>query len=184
MRRILTRVGLALLAAVFAGCAYVTVFTNHAYVTTPSMYPTIPPGSLVFIHREPSYHVGDVIEFRGNGLHFMHRIIRINKQGDITTKGDNPENVPDVFSPPTTKADVIGKAVLWIPYVGFPEMILHHPGYGLAWLRTELGLIGRLVLVALVGLACSAYSLLQGRSPDHRRRRRRGPAHLGAAPSP
>lgn len=147
-RTVLTGYAL-LLAAVAAGSLYVALFTNHVYVTTPSMYPTIPPGSLVFIDKQRTYHVGDVIEFQGNGLNFMHRIIRINPQGDITTKGDNPQNAPDVFNPPTTASDVIGRAVLHLKWAGFPELIAHHPGYGLAWLRAELGLRGRLLVLLM-----------------------------------
>lgn len=181
MRKILIRVGLGLLAAVFALCAYVSVLTNHVYVTTPSMYPTIPPGSLVFIQPQQRYRVGDVIEFHGNGLVFMHRIIRINRRGDITTKGDNPENVPDVFARPVTKADVIGKEVLAIPYVGFPELILHRPAYGLAWLRAELGLTGRLILLGVVAILACLYSWVAGGVGRGGRRRR---AELEPAPLP
>ncbi|MST32696.1 signal peptidase I [Acidimicrobiaceae bacterium USS-CC1] len=181
MRKILIRVGLGLLAAVFALCAYVSVLTNHVYVTTPSMYPTIPPGSLVFIQPQKTYRVGDVIEFHGNGLVFMHRIIRINRLGDITTKGDNPENVPDVFARPVTKADVIGKEVLAIPYVGFPELILHRPGYGLAWLRAELGFTGRLILIGAVALLTCLYSWVAGRAARVALRRR---ADLSPTPVP
>ncbi|MCL2396145.1 MAG: signal peptidase I [Acidimicrobiaceae bacterium] len=131
---------------------FVTFFTNHVYVTTPSMYPTIPPGSLVFIEKESRYHVGDVIEFRGNGLNFLHRIVKIGATGVITTKGDNPENAPDAFFPPTTTADVLGKAVLAPRWVGFPELVAHRPGLGLSWLRAELGLAGKLIVVASTGL--------------------------------
>jgi len=106
LRRIILTAYTVALAAVAAGAAYVIFFADHVFVTTPSMYPTIPPGSLVFIQKESSYHVGDVIEFRGNGLTFMHRIIRISPNGDITTKGDNPQNAPDYFDPPITASDV------------------------------------------------------------------------------
>ncbi len=136
-------------AALIAATLFIGLFTNHVYVTTPSMYPTIPPGALVFIQKRPHYHVGDVIEFHGNGLVFMHRITEIDANGDIITKGDNPENAPDAFETPITDADVIGKALYSVKWVGFPELILHHPGYGLSWLRAELGLRGRLIVLAV-----------------------------------
>jgi signal peptidase I len=75
--------------------------TNHAYIITPSMYPTIKPGSMVFIERQRAYRAGEVVEFKANGLLWVHRIIKIEK-GILTTKGDNPESVPDVFQRPVT----------------------------------------------------------------------------------
>ena len=66
-------------AAIFAAVVAVTLFTNHSYVTTPSMYPTIPPGSEIFVSHERHYHVGQVIEFRANGLVWAHRLIAIKR---------------------------------------------------------------------------------------------------------
>lgn len=180
MVKIARRIGLVVAALCVAGFGYVTFFTNHVYVTTPSMWPTIPPGSLVFISPEPTYHVGEVIEFHGGGLDYMHRIIKVAPNGDITTKGDNPQNSPDIFNPPTTRADVVGKDVLSIPYLGFPELILHHPLYGLSWLRAELGFTGRILVVAVVAFFLLLPSLvagLRGRAGDRPPSRRFG--HLG-----
>jgi signal peptidase I len=151
----------AILMTVVAAVAVLVIFfTNHVYITTPSMYPTLPPGSIAIVEKMPSYHVGDVIEFRGNGLVFLHRIIKIGTTGDITTKGDNPENAPDVFFPPTTKADVIGKEVLGLHWLGFPELFVHHPEYAMTWLRAELGWRGKLELVAIAGLCSLAFATL------------------------
>ncbi|MDE3207130.1 MAG: S24/S26 family peptidase [Acidobacteriota bacterium] len=167
------KVGWKLLAAVLFALVGVAAWslaaTNHAYVTTPSMYPTIPPGSMVFIRPERSYHVGQVIEFRGNGLDFVHRIVRISPAGAITTKGDNPQNVPDVFVPSTTTADVIGAVYAAPRWVGFPELIVHHPSYGIAWLRAELGRPGEAAVVIVAGLLTFlAYGGGRRSAPKHR----------------
>jgi signal peptidase I len=134
-------------AAIFAAVVAVTLFTNHSYVTTPSMYPTIPPGSEIFVSHEQHYHVGQVIEFRANGLVWAHRLIAI-KGTNFVTKGDNPLNSPDVFVPPLTQADVIGAVTFAPKWLGFPELILHRPSYGMGWLRAELGVWGRVALIA------------------------------------
>lgn len=128
------------------------VATSHSYVTTPSMYPTIPPGSELFFSKESTYKVGDIIEFRGNGLTWAHRLIQIKADGSYVTKGDNPQNSPDVFVPAITKADVMGKVVAAPRWIGFPELILRHPSYGLAWLRAELGFPLRIAVVALAAI--------------------------------
>jgi signal peptidase I len=157
-------------ATVLAGGLLILSFTtNHSYVTTPSMYPTIPPGSEIFVSRQADYHVGDVIEFHANGLIWAHRLIEIKPNGDYVTKGDNPQNTPDVFVPPVTKKDVVGAVTHAPKWLGFPELILHRPQYGLSWLRAELGLPGRIVLIvaaALAGLAwpAKAPTLMMDRS--------------------
>ncbi|MHB1739308.1 MAG: signal peptidase I, partial [Actinomycetes bacterium] len=135
---------LLLLVSVLMG---LFIRTNHAYVTTPSMYPTIPPGSMVFIEPRASYHVGEVIEFHANGLLWVHRLIAIRPNGDFVTKGDNPESTPDVFAPPTTAKDVVGTVTFSVPFLGFPQVFAHDPAYALGWLRAELGLRGKLALL-------------------------------------
>lgn len=127
--------------------------TTHAYITTPSMYPTIPPGSMAFIQAEPAYHVGEVIEFKANGLLWIHRLVGIRPDGSYITKGDNPQSTPDVFVPELRAADVVGRVSASVPYLGFPELFVHHPQYALQWLRAELGLRGKIALLAIaVGL--------------------------------
>lgn len=164
IRKLLAAFAVVLIAAV----AGVALFTNHSYVTTPSMYPTIPPGSEIFVRHQSHYRVGQVIEFKANGLTWAHRLIAIKANGDFVTKGDNPLNSPDVFVPAVTQKDVVGAVVLAPRWLGFPELIAHHPGYGLAWLRAELGVPGRLLaVVAIAGLSL-IYSY---RSSIHRRLR-------------
>ena len=148
------KIGTGVLLAVALACGVLAFTTNHSYVTTPSMYPTIPPGSEIFVSPAKDYHVGDVIEFRANGLVWAHRLVRINPDGSYVTKGDNPENAPDVFVPALTRKDVIGVVTHAPRWVGFPELIAHHPGYGLSWLRAELGLPGKILLVVAVAALC------------------------------
>ena len=166
------KIGTGVLLVVALACGVLAFTTNHSYVTTPSMYPTIPPGSEIFVSPAKAYHVGDVIEFRANGLVWAHRLVHINADGSLVTKGDNPENATDVFVPALTRKDLtgttghlrfgyryVGKDVIGVVthaprWVGFPELIAHHPGYGLSWLRAELGLPGKLLLVVAVGALC------------------------------
>lgn len=164
--RLIRRVLTGLLTLVVCASVFVFLAANHAYITTPSMYPTIPPGSMVFIEAQHTYHVGEVIEFKGNGLLWVHRIVKIEPNGDLVTKGDNPISTPDVFVPPTTKKDVVGSVVVSVPYLGFPELIAHEPSYGLSWLRAELGLTGKLLVLALV-TAIVALLLTRKRRPAH-----------------
>jgi signal peptidase I len=156
--------------------------TSHAYISTPSMYPTIPPGSMVFIEPQRTYHVGEVIEFKGNGLLWVHRLVKIEPNGSLVTKGDNPQSTPDIFVPSRTMNDVVGSVVVSVPYLGFPELIAHDPSYGLSWLRAELGLTGKLVLLALVAVI-SALLVTRKRRPADAGSHGRHAAPAGTAPS-
>lgn len=142
--------------AILALCIGIGLTTHHSYVTTPSMYPTIPPGSMIFINETKDVHVGQVIVFRANGLTWAHRLIQIKPDGTYITKGDNPANAPDVFDPPVTENDVVGVVSHAPRWLGFPELIVHDPGYGLAWLRAELGIGGRAFLCLVAGVVACA----------------------------
>lgn len=104
---------------------------------------------MAFIQREPAYHVGEVIEFRANGLLWIHRFVGIRPDGTYITKGDNPQSTPDVFVPEVRASDVVGRVTMSIPYLGFPELFVHNPRYALQWLQAELGIRGRLALMAV-----------------------------------
>ncbi|MHB8344055.1 MAG: signal peptidase I [Ferrimicrobium sp.] len=152
------RVGLwGAVLAVIMGIAVVLATTNHSYVYTPSMYPTIPPGSMIFVKHEPSYHVGEVIEFRANGLIWAHRLIAIKSNGDLVTKGDNPASRPDVFYPALRMSDVVGKVVYAPRFLGFPQLFVSHPRYALGWFVAEIGLAGKVALVSFVAALCGLY---------------------------
>jgi signal peptidase I len=168
IRKVLGGVVAGIAVLVVALGAVVMLLSNHSYVTTPSMYPTIPPGSEIFVSHEKAYHVGQVIEFHANGLTWAHRIIKINSNGTYVTKGDNPQNAPDVFVPALTQQDIVGAVTHAPRWIGFPELIIKHPGYGLSWLRAELGVGGRIGLVGTFGLGALLYAGATGRKrgPD------------------
>jgi len=150
--RVIRLLLLCVLVVIVAGGAALLSLTNHSYVYTPSMYPTIPPGSMIFVQHEPSYHVGEVIEFHANGLVWAHRLIAIKPNGDLVTKGDNPASRPDVFVPPLRMNDIIGKVIYAPKFLGFPQLFVHHPAYAWRWFVFELGVVGKLIVGLLLGL--------------------------------
>jgi signal peptidase len=84
-------------------------------IHTGSMGKTIPSGSLVVV-REHQYHVGQVVTFVENDATVTHRLIAINADGIITTKGDanptaDPWRIPKSF--------IIGGVVRTFPGLGF-----------------------------------------------------------------
>jgi signal peptidase I len=91
-------------------------------VQSGSMEPNIKTGSIVIIHSQSSYKVGDVITFFFNShdeTPTTHRVVKMGEddgEARFTTKGDANENV----DPGEIEEDaVMGKVLLSIPFVGY-----------------------------------------------------------------
>lgn len=94
-----------------------------AYVIlSGSMAPTIPVGSVVISRKQLSYTTGDVITFGQGKSSVTHRIASMEESstfyGDatFTTKGD-ANKTPD--GSPVSQANVAGKVLITIPYLGY-----------------------------------------------------------------
>ncbi len=105
-------------------------------VHTGSMSPTIPAESAVVV-REHEYHVGEVISFVEHGNVVSHRLMAINPNGTITTKGD-ANRTADPWHVPTSA--VIGGVV------AAPRKL----GYLLTYVRSPQGAAS--ILLALLCL--------------------------------
>jgi signal peptidase len=82
------------------------------------MQPAIPAGALVYTEQVQAGQLkqGDVITFRqGSGAVVTHRIVSIDEEGNITTKGD-ANNVEDQAT--ITAAQVIGRVKFHLPVLG------------------------------------------------------------------
>ena len=92
-------------------------------ITTSSMEPAIPKGSIVYTLSKSSYKKGDVITFQQKG-NVSHRIVGEEVLGGATyysTKGD-ANNISD--SVLITDKNIYGKVFAVIPYVGEGILIL------------------------------------------------------------
>lgn len=118
---------------VFAGVlAVVAIGALGGYAThtvaadpTPSMYPVIVPGSLLFIKPAPAQEIrtGEIIEFHApwaNGTLYAHEVVQIKDvQGKIyfRTRGiNNPVDDPGLVP----SSDLVGIVVFHVPYLGYP----------------------------------------------------------------
>ncbi len=76
-------------------------------------------GDIMIIYSKKNLKVGDVIVFVGSTTEpIIHRIVLLNEDGTITTKGDNNSGIRSDEAK-ITKDKVIGKAVIRIPYLGW-----------------------------------------------------------------
>jgi len=67
-------------------------------VTTASMSPTITPYSVVLVHRG-QYEVGQPISFQTPNGVVTHRLIAVNADGTLATKGDAVSTIDPSFEP-------------------------------------------------------------------------------------
>lgn len=127
-----------LLVIYLTGSVPYRVYVIH----TGSMTPAIPSRSAVLVHVG-SYHVGQVVSFRVHGETVTHRLVAINANGTIVTKGDADQSVDPWRAP---RSSIVGGVVLAPHFVGF----------ALLYLRTAPGaasiLLALLVLWQTVGL--------------------------------
>lgn len=85
-----------------------------------SMEPTIQPGDIVLTRdvTPGEVQLGDVVLFSNNKIAILHRVIKINHDGEqmiFITKGDNV----DIIDKPWFEGQLKGKLVLVIPKLGW-----------------------------------------------------------------
>ena len=95
---------------------------NSYIILSGSMEPVIRTGSMVLVDNQTEdIQMGDIIMYRLQKENVVHRVVEIQEDGKIITKGDNNENAD--FAP-VTQAQVCGKVIkmpwgLCIPYAGY-----------------------------------------------------------------
>lgn len=106
----------ALLATYLTGAIPYRIYV----VRTGSMGDTIPSRSAVLV-RTGEYHIGKVVTFHVNGTAETHRLLAIDQDGNITTKGDANRTV-DPWHP--SKGNIVGTVIMaprrigwWIVFV-------------------------------------------------------------------
>ncbi len=96
---------------------------GYVVVAGTSMQPLYRTGDLVITWRADSYRSGDVVAFGvpDSTATVIHRIVGGDAEAGYVLRGDNkPED--DLWRP--TPEDVVGKAVVHVPYVGTAATLL------------------------------------------------------------
>lgn len=94
-----------------------------ATILTGSMEPNIPVGSLILIHAQREYEVGDVVTFENGKTPVTHRIIATIGDEEVITKGD-ANNAKDK---PIQKDQIVGKVVKVFPNGGKTLDFIRNP---------------------------------------------------------
>lgn len=110
-------------------------------VSSGSMAPTLPVGSMVYVQNTKSYNKGEIISFKNaEGLTVTHRIVKVVKENNdekYMTIGDANNTVDSVLAP---KSAIIGKSFISIPYIGS----------FIVYLKTPFGFFSMLIVPILV----------------------------------
>ena len=91
-------------------------------VLSGSMEPELSVDDLLIVAAKDSYEVGDVVVFQTQRTAVVHRIIAINGD-EVITRGD--ANTAD--DEPITMANIKGKVVCAIPFVGYIVHLIKTP---------------------------------------------------------
>lgn len=77
-------------------------------------------GDIMFLYGTKNIREGDVIVFKGNSENpIIHRVVKVN-ENSYQTKGDhNPDSFAQLSETNINPSDVLGKAFLRIPYLGW-----------------------------------------------------------------
>lgn len=114
---------------------------NSFVILSGSMEPLIHTGSVVMIDsREKDIEVGDIILYRMQDTNIVHRVIGVNEDGSLITKGDNNES--EDFAP-VSLPQVYGKAVK-LPW----GWCISYAGYFSNWLQMNRVYL----LIAIIGI--------------------------------
>jgi signal peptidase I len=153
MKKAFKHISIVLFAAFFGiACGAVLLLNWSAFgwkaltVPTGSMRPSIPPGSLVLMHRVPNstLKVGNVITYinpRDPKSTITHRIVKSyklnNKIPTYITKGDANPSIDPV---PVVGGQVVGRTALHVP----------HLGAWLDWTKHPIGLLAVVYIPAII----------------------------------
>jgi len=124
---LLSGAGLGLFAARWVAPTLLQV--SVVTITTGSMAPTMPAGSMAYIERaEGPFAVGDVLTFQRGTERFTHRAVEVVPDGSgsnwYVTKGDHNETDD---AQPVHDRQVEGRVVWSAPWLGVASVALDQP---------------------------------------------------------
>ena len=80
-------------------------------------------GDIIFLFGAKEVNIGDIIVFNGNSKNpIIHRVVKIN-ENSFQTKGDNnPDSYSQLGETNINPSNVVGKAFLRVPYLGWVKI--------------------------------------------------------------
>lgn len=96
---------------------------SFSTVVTPSMEDTIKVNDIIIFKDVPfeDVKINDIIVYYNDEYHInvVHRVVAINEDGSLITKGDNNNSVDAIY---TTSSNYIGKVVKYGSFLGIGKL--------------------------------------------------------------
>lgn len=96
---------------------------SFSTVVTPSMEDTIKVNDIIVFKEIPfeNIKVNDIIVYYNDEYHInvVHRVVGINEDGSLVTKGDNNNSVDAIY---TTSSNYVGKVVKYGSFLGIGKL--------------------------------------------------------------
>lgn len=159
-----SHIGLVLVLLFFGLALALPVFFSGklAIVRSSSMEPVMPAGAMALMMPVDPEEIkeGDIITFEPSwdpDVTVSHRVVEVRTEDGLyfATKGDATEDVDPYLIPP---ADVHGKVVFSIPYLGF---VMSH---ALDYVRTWWGFAFLIVVPSVVLVGSTVRDIIHSRS--------------------
>lgn len=94
-----------------------------ATVLSGSMEPALSVGDLIIVSEREAYEVGEVIVFQDGRTPVTHRIVEIDEDGKIITRGDaNNTNDAPIFP-----EQIKGEVIFSVPLLGYVANVIKNP---------------------------------------------------------
>ncbi len=116
-------VAIAYIFYIFIGISLGTS-TPMFSVVSESMEPTLYVGEMVVIQSVKDYSEGDIVVYMRGSTPIIHRIIDKTSSGFIIKGDNNPVADPGIIK----KEQIVGRAVLAFPLLGYPRLFLFKLG--------------------------------------------------------
>lgn len=120
-------------------------------VLSPSMEPVYPTGTLLYVKEaDPDeLQVGDIITFRLYDITATHRIIEVLEEEPLKfrTQGD-ANDIAD--TEPVPAANIIGKPVFSLPYLGYAASYIQKPPGSYAAIAISAAIVFLVLIVDLL----------------------------------
>lgn len=119
------------------------------FVLSGSMEPTLKTNGVAIAQKVPFDEIqqGDIIMFKKDNLIISHRVVKIDSNGDITTKGDNNSSIDNFI---VTQKDIKGKIVLILNWVAPIVNYCKQPG---GIIKVTIYAVAFVVLLQIIKIA-------------------------------
>lgn len=118
VKSVISDIFMAVVYTIILFILYCLVFGYKPYIVLSySMTPTFTKGDCVFVKKQPTYKVGDIITYTtdGGNTYVTHRVVAVNESSNTYQTQGDANNSPDGYK---SIDQIAGKVGFWITDLG------------------------------------------------------------------